>query len=180
MIKVKTLFTKTKNIAIFFRIFKLQDFQLPMSDYALILSVFSSISPVQGWPPGNQSIISYLSLPRLNTIVKKTWKLFGQVSFVGLFWASWICLNPNSIFFFIDLTWKLSLWINCLQIIQIVVPNNFLQIVLTGNSFAELANCYSGYFFLQNCWVEYVFFQIVVVDIFFFRSGKLQVAKQFS
>ena len=76
--------------------------------------------------------------------------------------------------FFIDLTWKLSLWINCLQIIQIVVPNNFLQIVLTGNSFAELANCYSGYFFFSKFLSRTYVFQIVVVDIFFFKSGKLQ------
>ena len=72
-----------------------------MSDYALILSVFSSISPVQAWPSGNQSIISYISLPRLNAIVKKTmeivWSGFlgGIVLSLMVYLSMWLTLNGN-------------------------------------------------------------------------------------
>ena len=72
-----------------------------MSDYALILSVFSSISPVQAWPSGNQSIISYISLPPLNAIVKKTmeivWSGFlgGIVLSLMVYLSMWLTLNGN-------------------------------------------------------------------------------------
>ena len=102
------LFTKTKNIAIFFSIFKLQDFQLPMSYYALILSVFSYISPVQGWPPGNQSIISYLSLPRLNTIVKNTMEIV---------WSGFLCGIVLSLMVY------LSMWLTPDGYVQTLIPH---------------------------------------------------------
>ena len=133
MIKVRTLFAK-KNIAIFFKNFKLQDFQLPMSDYALILSAFSSISPVQAWPSGNQSIISYISLPRLNAIVKKTmeivWSGFlgGIVLSLMVYLSMWLTLDGY-------VQKQLSLWIKYLQILILSFIFNlscFMKIVVLG------------------------------------------------
>ena len=134
MIKVKTLFTKTKILQYF-------------SEF-LNFKTFSCSCPIMRWYcqfflPSLQfklglleikGIISYLSLPRLNAIVKKTMEIVWLDILCGIVLNLMIYLNmwltPNGYVqtqipdFFIDLICKLSLWINYLQILQSVVLDN--------------------------------------------------------
>ena len=130
MIKVTTLFTKTKILQYFSEFLNFKTFSCPcpiMGWYCQFFFHLSS-SSLAIWKSKHYLIYQSSSAKRNrkkdhgNCLVRfPLWDCFephGILEHVANTW--WICPNPNSTFF-IDLIWKLSLWINYLEILQSVV-----------------------------------------------------------